>query len=181
MGVTVLVIGIVVAVVVASRIETGHHRRRAIRKSTIASVALLGASFTWLAALTPVGEGTGRYLDMSPMGSFHADNPLALSHLTGNLLLLTWVGLCLPALLPSLTWKRTVGAVAALSIAIEVAQYAVAMGRVASIQDFILNVTGGAIAALIGVWVVRPWVEGRRAHDLTVTREQPASDSRQNL
>lgn len=79
------------------------------------------------------------------------------------MLMFTRVGLFLPALFRHLKSRSTVLLTFALSAGIEVSQYAFALGRFASVQDLALDVIGGIGAAALGVYLVRPWTNGRDA------------------
>jgi len=68
----------------------------------------------------------------------------------GNLLVLAAVGLFGPVRFRALASLPRVVAVSALaSTLIEVTQYALALGRVASIDDVLLNTAGATFAALL--------------------------------
>lgn len=97
--------------------------------------------------------------------------------LLGNLLLLAGIGFFGPMrfrLMASVT--RTTLLAMTMSCAIEVCQYTLPIGRVASIDDVILNTSGAATAAIVA-W---PWWQrrrkvtgsGRRSPDALVTAQR---------
>ncbi|WP_245900636.1 VanZ family protein [Prauserella shujinwangii] len=95
---------------------------------------------------------------------------------TGNVLLLLPLGALLPARWP--WWRplrRTTGAALSASIAIELAQYLFAAGRVASTDDVLLNTVGAAA----GVTLVRSGAGLRwYPRPLRLARSLPVLDTR---
>ncbi|BBH18462.1 hypothetical protein Back2_27490 [Nocardioides baekrokdamisoli] len=87
--------------------------------------------------------------------------------LLGNLLLLAGIGFFVPMrfrLMSSVTLTTLLAM--AISCAIETCQYVLPIGRVASIDDVILNTSGAAVAAILAVpwWARRPWARSVPAH-----------------
>lgn len=122
--------------------------------------AVLGLA-TAFATLTPLGRGEGRALDLVPLRAALAAGMTATmpTQIAGNLALLFWLGLLLPVVVPRLgTVRRTTAVVAATTVMIETGQYVLGLGRYSTIDDVLLNTLGGAIAAVIGVRVLAPWV-----------------------
>ncbi|GAB7041368.1 MULTISPECIES: VanZ family protein [Catenuloplanes] len=80
----------------------------------------------------------------------------------GNLLVFAGLGALAPIRWPAL---RGIGRVlllgAAASVTVETLQYALDLGRVASIDDVLVNAAGAGVAALLS----RPWWEPRTARD----------------
>jgi len=157
-------LGLVVAIVAATLSSSpGPSRRRRQRLACLAVFSAAGALLTAVVALTP-GSLVGRALELNILGAFArsggSNGYSVYSQMVGNVLMLTWVGLFLPALFRRLTFGSTVLQTFALSVGIEVSQYVFALGRVASVQDLALNVIGGIGAAALGVYVVRPWASG---------------------
>lgn len=156
----------IVLLFISFRVEPGPGRQRTTRRVVVGAMMLLGATLTWLVALMPqdlpFSASTGRTIEWAPLGVLHPGDVVTYTHLVGNLVMLTWVGLGAPTFLPRLQWVGTVAVVASVSLVIETTQFIAPLGRVASTQDLILNVVGGALAAIGGVRLVRPWAQGTR-------------------
>jgi hypothetical protein len=130
---------------------------------TAFAVFCLGTAF---ATLTPAGARDGRSVDLVPLRAALAAGLTATTpaQVAGNLALLFWLGLLLPVVSSrACTVLRTTAVVAATSAMIEAAQYVLGSGRYSTIDDVLLNTAGGAVAALIGVHVLAPWV---RRHEV---------------
>ncbi|MFJ6106047.1 VanZ family protein [Streptomyces sp. NPDC092359] len=145
--------------------------RRIIRKQEVAGPWGRRAFFGTLAifSLAPFllvtlsrGYGTGRSVSLIPFHEFWAASSnagVAFSQVTlvnfaGNMLLLVPFGGIIAFLWssPCHTIKVALTA-AALSLAVEAAQYQLSLGRVSSVDDVILNTAGAAAGALL----VRCW------------------------
>lgn len=105
--------------------------------------------WVWM-ALTPMpGPGAVRLVPLRDLAEQLAGAPVtAFFQVAGNLLLLAAFGFCAAA-----RWRLRVPGIAALaaalSLTLEGLQYALALGRVCSVDDVLLNTTGAALAALI--------------------------------
>ncbi|MDD9349195.1 MULTISPECIES: VanZ family protein [unclassified Mumia] len=88
----------------------------------------------------------------------------------GNLLVFAVLGLLIPVRFRALASVPRVMVVAAFcSLLIEVTQYVVQLGRVASVDDILLNSVGAGLAALVS----RPWWRRSRGAGTASRREQP--------
>ena len=157
-------LGLAIAIVAATlSTMPGPSRRCRQRRASLAVFCAAGALLTAVVALTP-GSLVGRTLELNILGAFArsggSNGYSVYSQMLGNVVMLTWVGLFLPALARRLTFGSTVLLTLVLSAGIEASQYAFALGRVASVQDLALNVIGGIGAAALGVYIVRPWANG---------------------
>ncbi|WP_205752105.1 VanZ family protein [Cryptosporangium phraense] len=105
------------------------------------------APWVWM-ILTP--RGSGRSVEAVPLAGLlsFGSASTAIEQIGGNLLVFAAFGFCAP-----LRWRVSVAQVAALacagSVVVELLQYALAIGRVTSVDDVLLNTTGAAIAALV--------------------------------
>jgi len=152
--------------------------RRGARPRDVVLEVLIGVGTApWIGMLlTPAG--TGRRLQLVPFEDLVevlAGDDL-LVQLGGNLLIFAVAGALLPVRFALGGWWRTIGIVTALgataSIAMEAMQYALSIGRVASIDDVLLNALGAGLAAMLS----RPWWRGRAA-TATATATEPRSRS----
>jgi len=120
------------------------------------------APWLWM-ILTP--RGSGRALEVVPLVGLLAQlggaPAVAIEQIGGNLLVFAAFGLFAP-----LRWELRIPTVAALacaaSITVEALQYALAIGRVTSVDDVLLNTLGATVAAL-GVRIVQLLTEHRHA------------------
>ncbi|MGI5126977.1 VanZ family protein [Pseudonocardia sp. CA-107938] len=134
-----------VATPVAALVVWAQAARRGWRNPALEAVLVLG-TLPWLwMVLTP--RGTGRALDLVPFADLAGQlgAASAVEQIGGNLLVFAALGAAAPLRWP-LGW-RVVAIAAAGSVAIEVAQYVLAIGRVSSADDVLLNVAGAALAA----------------------------------
>ncbi|MEU9338604.1 VanZ family protein [Streptomyces sp. NPDC048290] len=133
-----------------------------IRRLAVLDGLLAVSVLPFLYATLSRGYGSGRTLSVVPfseLSSSFSTAQVALSEVTlmnigGNTALLFLFGALLPVRSRRCRGFARVAAVAALlSIGVEAAQYALAVGRVSSVDDVLVNVVG----ALIGALVSRPW------------------------
>ncbi|WP_258725147.1 VanZ family protein [Cellulomonas sp. NS3] len=126
------------------------------------AVLCLGTAF---ATLTPAGTRDGRAIDLVPLRTALAAGMTTTTptQIAGNLALLFWLGLLLPAV-SSRRWSvlRITAVVAATSAVIEAAQYVLGLGRVSAVDDVLLNTLGGGVAAVLGVHLLAPRVRRHR-------------------
>src|SRR5690606_810389 len=87
-----------------------------------------------------------------------------------NLLLLSWLAIAIPLLVPRWGIWETASLVLGTAVLIEVLQLVIPTGRVASLSDVLINSLGAALVAALVVRVVRPrldaWVQ--RSADVPV-------------
>lgn len=138
-------------VVVLARWRRGRVRRP--WRTSFAEVGMVVGTAPWLwMILTP--RGSGRSLELVPLAGLLTQlggaPAVAIEQIGGNLLVFAAFGLCAP-----LRWSLSVRTVAALacaaSVGVELLQYALAIGRVTSVDDVLLNTTGAALAALVSL------------------------------
>lgn len=120
------------------------------------------ACATYVITLFPF-NGWGSEISLMPFATLvqMVSDPTATTvlQLLGNVLLLSWVGLLLPALAAraqSIAMITLAGA--GISVLIETLQYVTSSGRVTTVDDVILNTVGVLVGALIGVGKVAPRV-----------------------
>ncbi|MEW1904205.1 MULTISPECIES: VanZ family protein [unclassified Streptomyces] len=118
------------------------------------------------------GYGTENRISAVPFreildASAHADvdlSDVAAVNLVGNVLLLVPFGAAAAFVWPGRRRVlKTALTAAALSLTVEVAQYALSLGRVTSVDDVLLNTSGAAL----GAFLVRRWTRTTRARRLT--------------
>ena len=130
------------------RERAGIARREAHRRSW-AEVGLVYGTAPWLwLTMLPASSTAGhRALSLVPLRDLAT---MPRYQVLGNLLVLAALGIFGPIRFHALaTVPRVVLAAGAASTLIELAQYALALGRVASIDDVLLNTAGAALAALL--------------------------------
>jgi glycopeptide antibiotics resistance protein len=133
------------AVPVAALLVWVQARRRGLRAPLLEVIIVLG-TLPWLwMVLTP--RGSGRALDLVPFADLAGQlgAASAVEQIGGNLLVFAALGAAAP-MRWAIGW-RVVALAAAGSVAIEIAQYFLAIGRVSSVDDVLLNVVGAALAA----------------------------------
>lgn len=146
---------LVLAGLVGRRRLVAHYRQRgvppelAIRRA-LATTAIAAWTLPWLIlVLTPLDAPRAvRLVPLRDLVEILADRPLtAFFQIVGNLLVFAAVGFGL-----GIGWQvrftYAVATAAGMSIAVEALQYALALGRVSSIDDVLLNATGAGLAAL---------------------------------
>ena len=118
---------------------------------SFAEVGMVVGTAPWLwMILTP--RGSGRSVEWVPLVGLIAQlegaPAVAIEQIGGNLLVFAAFGLCAP-----LRWSLRVRTVAALvratSVTVEILQYALAIGRVTSVDDVLLNTAGATLSVHI--------------------------------
>ena len=118
---------------------------------SFAEVGMVVGTAPWLwMILTP--RGSGRSVEWVPLVGLVAQlegaPAVAIEQIGGNLLVFAAFGLCAP-----LRWSLRVRTVAALvlatSVTVEILQYALAIGRVTSVDDVLLNTAGATLCVHI--------------------------------
>lgn len=153
------VVATAVALVLASLVGTRHlvacYRQRGVptelaARRALATTAMVVWTLPWLMlVLTPLDAPREvRLVPLRDLVEILADHPLtAFFQIVGNLLVFAAIGLGL-----GLGWQvrfaYVVVAAAGMSTAVETLQYALALGRVSSIDDVLLNATGAGLAVL---------------------------------
>lgn len=128
--------------------------------SSFAEIGAVAGTVPWLwMILTPTG-GTRR-IQWMPLGDLislrAADVATVIEQVGGNLLVFAAAGYLLPIRFRIGPWG-IIGLAAAGSATVEFLQYVLAIGRVSSIDDVILNAAGAGLAALLSrpCWRTRP-------------------------
>ncbi len=137
-----------------------HWRRRSrSRREALAEVGLLCWTLPFLGMLfTP--QGTPRSVDLVPLHDlpswFSSDPGTAAAQLVGNLAVLAGVGFFLPVRFGwAASLPRMLVIAAASAVLIEALQWVLAIGRVSSVDDVLVNTTGAVLAAACsGRWWV---------------------------
>jgi len=132
-----------------TRIRKGVGRTDALRR-TVAEVGMVAGTVPWLwMILTPIpGEGLVHLVPFEDLAG-QLERPLSwvFFQVTGNLLVFAAFGLLAPVRWPIGPW-RVLGIAALASASVEFLQWALDLGRVASVDDVLLNAGGAALAAL---------------------------------
>ncbi|MGW4243325.1 VanZ family protein [Nocardia sp. NPDC004722] len=116
------------------------------------------APWLWM-ILTP--NGRGRSLNLVPLRDLaeQLTGDRVLEQFGGNLLVFAALGFLLPMRRPWFARSyRILLAGAAASIAVETAQFALAIGRYSSVDDVLLNAAGACLAGQLSrpLWASRP-------------------------
>jgi glycopeptide antibiotics resistance protein len=148
--VSIAALPVAVLVVVAL---TRHRRGRpdALRRS-VAEVAMVVGTLPWIWMIfTPLPE-TARRVRLVPLldlaNLVTGEAAFAFVQIVGNLCVFAAFGFFAP-------WRWSIGAAAVTAVAaagsatIELTQYALGIGRVASVDDVLLNAAGAGLAALV--------------------------------
>jgi hypothetical protein len=142
----------------------------AARRWALAEVGMVAGTVPWLwMILTPAAHARGLHLVplVDLVQVLAGDGPTAVVQVVGNLLVFAAFGCFAPR-----RWPIGAGAVtllaAAASVAVEALQYALALGRVTSVDDVLLNAAGAGLAALLS----RRWASAGPAG----AGEMPARD-----
>ncbi|MEL7977793.1 VanZ family protein [Isoptericola sp. F-RaC21] len=144
-------------------LATASRPRPALVLLFAAYLALLVWVVLWKLDVPRIGDAGGRVVKLVPFaatGSAGASDPV---ELVLNLVLFLPFGVYLGLLAPSWPWWRTAGTLAGASLALEVAQYALAVGS-SDVTDVVVNTAGG----LAGLGVVALARRGLRARTAVV-------------
>ncbi|QLY29495.1 VanZ family protein [Nocardia huaxiensis] len=137
------------------RIGRGTPRETAVRH-TVAEAGILGGTLPWIwMILTPVnGVREISWVPLRDLVATLTDSAsAAVVQVGANLILFVPLGFLLPLRFPRFAGAARMFAVGALiSATLEIAQYALDIGRVSSVDDVLMNATGAAVgAALAGM------------------------------
>ena len=150
LSVAAVPVGLLVARLLARRATTRGVPAALARRRALADVGMVGGTLPWVwMILTPLPDS--RHLNLVPLrdlGEVLLDDPVrAFFQVGGNLLVFAAFGFCAAA-----RWRLPVWAIVALAaagaVAVETLQYALALGRVSTVDDVLLNAAGAALAAL---------------------------------
>jgi hypothetical protein len=132
-------------------------RRSASRRDALAEVGLVCWTLPFLGMLfTP--QNASRSIDLAPLHdlpSWVSGGPgTAIAQVGGNLAVLAGVGFFLPVRFGwAASLPRILGIAAASAVVIEALQWVLAIGRVSSLDDVLVNTVGAVLAAVCS----RPW------------------------
>jgi len=146
-------IGLICVILCTAAVATYRSRRGANRRSAWSSSGLdvlLGAAVVGVLVLTlPPSIDAGRSIEVIPFRRiWHYST--ARAEMVANIILFIPLGALAPARWKALDrWGLLLIFAIALSVAIEVAQFALDLGRQASSTDIILNVSGAALGYLV--------------------------------
>ncbi|GAA1723449.1 hypothetical protein GCM10009809_19160 [Isoptericola hypogeus] len=126
--------------------ESGGHRatRAALVAGLVVYLALLAWIVLWKLEVPWVGEGAQRVVKLVPFAPTAGSGASAPGEVLVNLLLFVPVGLYLGLAAPAWPWWRSAAAVAGVSLVLEAAQYALAVGR-SDATDVVVNTAGGLV------------------------------------
>lgn len=182
-GLIVVFLGLLllaIALLTVVRVRRGALRRVALIRSAAWVLFVAGAVVTATITLIPAGAAApSRFVEWNAFSELRSQLGDATTSLTGaaelviNFLLLAWIGLLLPVISRTVKLRTLIAVVIGASLAIEVLQYFVETGRIASAGDVLLNVTGGILASLVGVRFLRPRLatDGRGAETLVAAHQ----------
>lgn len=153
---------LVAAVLASARRVAGRPPALAWRTSILDVCLVYGTVIPIWLTMLPGGESG---VSLVPFRDMATTPPY---EIVGNMMLLAAVGLLAPMRFRALaSVTRTTLVAMALSCAIETCQYVLPIGRVASVDDVLLNTTGAALAAMFS----RPWwARATRRPDWPVAR-----------
>ncbi len=121
------------------------------RRRSIAEVGLVVGTAPWLVALfTPQDvRRSASLIPLRDLATLLAGSPgTAIAQIVGNLVVLVAVGFFLPMRLPAAASPPAVLVITSCSaVLIETMQWALAIGRVSSVDDVLLNTLGAVLAA----------------------------------
>ena len=141
----------VAALVVVALVRHRRHRADAVRRS-VAEVAMVVGTLPWIwMTFTPLPESSRRLrpVPLLDIANLVTGEPgFAFVQIVGNLCVFAAFGFFAPRRWPIRT-TTVIALAAAGSIAIEIIQFALGIGRVSSVDDVLLNTAGAGLAALL--------------------------------
>jgi hypothetical protein len=156
----VLLVGVAL-VPVAAAVVIGLARWRISRgcgaavawRHSVAEVGMVVGTVPWLWMILTPRDAVGE-VHLQPLrdlaAQLHGHPRVALAQIGGNLLVFAAFGALAPLRFQSLARPLLIiGLAAAGSLAVETLQYALALGRVSSIDDVLLNTVGAGLASLV--------------------------------
>ena len=136
-------------------------RSRTVAALFVVYLVLLVWGVLWKLETPWVGDAGQRIIKVVPFvaaGRSGASTPF---DVVANLLLFVPFGLYLGLLAPARSWRTAAGTVAAASLALEVAEYALAVGST-DVTDVVVNTAGGLLGLGL-LALVRSRLQGRTA------------------
>jgi hypothetical protein len=141
------------------------------RRRSLAEVAIVAGTVPWLwMVLTPARSAAGglQLVPVVDLVEVLGGNPItALVQVVGNLLVFASFGFFAPVRWPRLGAGAVTLVAAGASTVVELLQHVLALGRVTSVDDVLLNAAGAGLAALLSR-------RGRGAVDVVDTGPPPS-------
>lgn len=115
----------------------------------------------WKLEIPFVGDGTERQVKLVPFVATARAGASAPVEVLANVMIFVPFGVYLALLAPSTRWWRSAGMIAGASLAFEIVQYLLAVGRT-DLTDVVANTAGGVLGlGLVGLGRMR-WQDGTR-------------------
>ncbi|MEV4640848.1 VanZ family protein [Actinoplanes sp. NPDC049548] len=174
-GTTIVVVALVLPVL--SLVAYRWRRREVGRRLAGAEVGLVAGSLPWTIMLfTP--QDAPRSVDLVPLHDLPSwvsgDFETAATQVVGNLLVLAAFGFFLPVRFAAMaSVPRIFVAAVVTSAAVEALQWVLAIGRVSSIDDVLMNTLGAVLAGAAS----RRWWAGREPEQLAVPTGMPSGSN----
>ncbi|WP_249124360.1 VanZ family protein [Saccharopolyspora erythraea] len=152
------VAALVVVALARLRAPNAADRPAAWRRSLAEVLAVAGtAPWLWMVLTPKTGDRAVSLVPLRDLLELLGARPVTIAvQLTGNLLVLAAFGAALPVRFAAMTGlARVAVAAASASASIELAQYALHLGRVTSVDDVLVNTAGAVLGALLS----RRWWE----------------------
>lgn len=176
--------GAVVGVRFSAQRDAGVPLGRASADGLAAYLFLVGVATPLIVTLAPTSNGGGRALSLVPLRELlasltsAADGTTALRPTLGNIVLFFPLGLSMG--LRGAGGRRTVALSGAFSVMLEAAQWITGFGRVASVDDVLLNTLGALAGVAVALTRKRMWAHAQhsRSRGAAATAERPAGHPR---
>jgi glycopeptide antibiotics resistance protein len=123
-------------------------------------LVLLAWIVVWKLEVPHIGGGALRQIKLVPFGPSSCDGASELTEVVANVLFFLPFGLYLGLLAPTWPWWKTAGTLVGASLALEIAQYVLAVGS-SDVTDLMTNTAGGL--AGLGMLVLARRTLGARA------------------
>jgi glycopeptide antibiotics resistance protein len=150
--VVIAVAALPVGLLVVAGLTRWRAGRPSARRHSVAEVGMVLGTLPWMwMILTPLpAPGELRLVPLADLADQVAGAPVtAFFQIGGNLLVFAAFGFFAPLRWPVSPWLVAAWAAGA-SLLVEAAQHVLALGRVSSVDDVLLNAAGAGLAALVG-------------------------------
>lgn len=132
------------------RAAAGPGARAWLRALFAVYLALLVWIVVWKLGVPHVGDGADRVVKLVPFARTAESGASAPREVLANLVLFVPFGVYLRLLAPARAWWRHAAVAALASLALEAAQYVLAVGR-SDVTDVLVNAAGGALGVGLAV------------------------------